>query len=315
MRRTTAPPPEGPMSLEGKRLRPQASKRDGEKTEAPPSPGLGQRLRKPRTLVAAAGMAVLGTSIVFAMRPDKPDSEKTEALVTVPQTPVAAAPAAAAATAEAPARPPGAPVTANVPLFGPTPMATVEPAPLGPPPTAEGKAVEAAERAAATAAAPESAEDEEFTDDPTGKNAKRALNGKPGKDAKPEEVPAWGRGKMHLPTIYRIRLDGPGSAINGAVDPMGFTILIPSRKLMEQGAGLAKRDSRFARVRTTNTPGGAQVRIAFKGTVPAYRVRLRRDYIELLVSATEESKDKKIPAKEASKPAPKAKPVAKGAAR
>ena len=314
-RRTTAPPPEGPMSLEGKRLRPQASKRDGEKTEAPPSPKLAERLRKPRTLVAAAGVAVLGTSIVFAMRPSKPDTDKTGVAVTVPQAPVAAAPAAAALRApETAARPPGAPVTANVPLFGPTPMATVEPAPLGPPPTAESKAVEAAELAAATAAAPEGAEDEEFTDEPAGKNAKKNLNGKPGKDAKPEDVPAWGRGKMHLPTIHRIRIDGPGAAINGAVDPMGFTILIPGRKLMEQGAGLAKRDSRFARVRTTNTPGGAQVRIAFNGTVPAYRVRLRRDYIELLISATEE-KDKKLPAKETSKPAARAKPATKGAVR
>jgi hypothetical protein len=286
------------MSLEGKRLRPQASKRDGEKTEAPASLGLGPRLRKPRTLAAAAGVAVLGTSIVLAMLPSKPDSEKTEAAVTAPQTRVGAAPAAAAAAT--PARPPGAPVTANVPLFGPTPMATVEPAPLGPPPTAESKAVEAAELAAAKAAAPEGAEDEEFTDEPAGKKAKKALNGKPGKDAKPEDVPAWGRGRMHLPTIHRIRLDGPGAAMNAAVDPMGFTVLIPSRKFMEQGAGLAKRDSRFARVRTTNTPGGAQVRIAFNGTVPAYRVRLRRDYVELLISA-----------KEASKPAAKAKPAAK----
>ena len=121
---------------------------------------------------------------------------------------------------------------------------------------------------------------------------------------------------MHLPTIYRIRMDAPGAAINGAVDPMGFTVLIPDRKFMEQGAGLAKRDTRFARVRTTNTPGGAQVRIAFKSTVPGYRVRLRRDYVELLVSAAEETKDKKAPAKEtpkaAAKPvAAKAKPAAK----
>jgi hypothetical protein len=309
-RRTTSPPPEGPMSLEGKRLRPQASKRDGEKTETPQGPTLGQRMKKPRTLLAAAGVAVLGTSIAFAMRSGKPDAEKPEALVTAPQTPVGQAPAAAAPAPATPAAPPGSPVTANVPLFGPTPMATAEPAPLGPPPTPESKAVEAAELAAAKAAEPEGAEDEEFTDEPAGKNAKKALSG--GAAAKnPEDVPAWGRGKMHLPTIHRIRLDGAGSAINGAVDPMGFTVLIPSRKFMEQGAGLAKRDKRFARVRTTNTPGGAQVRIAFNGTVPAYRVRLRRDYVELLISATEE--DKKIPAKEAAKPAAKAKPAVKSA--
>jgi hypothetical protein len=247
------------------------------------------------------------------MRPSKAEAEKPAAAMVVPQVEAkAAAPAAVTPTAEAPVNPPGAPVTANVPLFGPTPMATAEPAPLGPPPTAESRAVEAAELAAAKASEPGSAEDEEFTDEPAGKNAKKAANEKPGKDAKPEDVPPFGRGKMHLPTIHRIRLDGPGAAIHGALDPMGFTVLIPNRKLMEQGAGIAKRDARFARVRTTNTPGGAQLRVAFKSTVPGYRVRLRRDYIELLVSA-DEVKDKKAPAKPekpAAKAASKAKPAA-----
>jgi hypothetical protein len=311
-RRTTAPPPDGPMSIDGKRLRPQSSKRDGEKAEASSSPAPRPRITKQRALVGAAGIAVLGTAIAIGMRPSKPDAEKPAAAIVVPQAEAKAAAPAAAPPAATPVNAPGAPVTANVPLFGPTAMATAEPAPLGPPPTAESKAVEAAELAAAKASEPLSAEDEEFIDEPAGKNAKKSSE-KPGKDAKPEDVAPFGRGKIHLPTIHRIRLDGPGSAIHGALDPMGFTVLIPNRKLMEQGAGLAKRDPRFARVRTTNTPGGAQLRVAFKGTVPGYRVRLRRDYIELLVSA-DEAKDKKAPAKAekpAAKPAPKAKPAAK----
>jgi hypothetical protein len=315
-RRTTAPPPEGPMSLDGKRLRPQSSKRDGEKAEPSASPAPRPRITKQRAMVGAAGIAVLGTALAFGMRSGKPEAEKPAAAIVVPQAEAKAAAPAAAPQAPAPVNPPGAPVTANVPLFGPTAMATSEPAPLGPPPTAESKAVEAAELAEAKASEPASAEDEEFTDEPAGKGAKKASNDKPGKDAKPEDVAPFGRGKMHLPTIHRIRLDGPGAAIHGALDPMGFTVLIPKRKLMEQGDGIAKRDARFARVRTTNTPGGAQLRVAFKSTVPGYRVRLRRDYIELLVSA-DESKDKKGPAKAekaekpAAKPAPKAKAAAK----
>jgi hypothetical protein len=318
-RRTTSPPPEGPMSLEGKRLRPQSSKRDSETSEAAPSPSPARRITKQRALIGAASIAVLGSALAIGLRPSKTDAEKAPVAATV--APEAPAPAAAPSPAAAPMSPPGAPVTANVPLFGATPMATAEPAPLGPPPTPEAKAVEQAELASAKAAEPTGAEDEEFVDEPSSKSAKKddAKDAKGSKDAKPEDVAAWGRGKMHLPTIYRIRLDGPGTAIHGAVDPMGFTVLIPSRKLMEQGGGLAKRDARFARVRTTNTPGGAQVRIAFKSSVPAYRVRLRRDYVELLISATEESPEKKpaqnaLPAakaKPAAKPAAKSKPVAK----
>jgi hypothetical protein len=316
-RRTTSPPPDGPMSLEGKRLRPQASKRDGENAEASPAPR--PRVTKQRALVAAAGVAVLGTALALATRSGKPEGEKPTAAAVVPQAEAKPAATAAAPVApEAPVSPPGAPVTANVPLFGPTSMSTAEPAPLGPPPTAESKAVEAAEIAAAKASEPEGAEDEEFVDEPAGKSAKKASADKAGKDVKPEDVAAFGRGKMHLPTIYRIRMDGAGSAIHGAVDPMGFTVLVPGRKFMEQGSGLAKRDSRFARVRTTNTPGGAQVKMAFKSTVPAYRVRLRRDYVEVLISAAaEEPKDKKPVAKEAAKPAAKegSKPATKEAAK
>jgi hypothetical protein len=311
-RRTTSPLPEGPMSIEGKRLRPQSSKRDDETSEAPATASPRRGFKKPRAIAAAAGIAVLGTAVALAMGSSEPAAEKpTAALPVAPTKAAAAAPAVAAAAPEAPS-PPGTPVTANVPLFGPTSMATSEPAPLGPPPTLESKAVEAAELAAAKAAEPAAAEDEEFVDEPAGKRARKGSD-KSSKDAKPEDVPAFGRGKMHLPTIHRIRLDAPGAAINGAVDPMGFTVLIPNRKLLEQGGGIAKRDTRFARVRTTNTPGGAQVRVAFKSTVPAYRVRLRQDYVELLISAAEDSNDAK--AKAPAKPTAKAKPAAKGSAR
>jgi hypothetical protein len=123
-------------------------------------------------------------------------------------------------------------------------------------------------------------------------------------------VAPFGSGRMHLPTISRLRLDGPGAELRGQADATGFTVLIPGRKLMEQGAALAKRDPRIARVRTTNTPGGAQVRMTFKDGVPAYRVRLRRDFVELLISAPEE-KPKKVEAKVGAKAASKSIPAVK----
>jgi hypothetical protein len=54
---------------------------------------------------------------------------------------------------------------------------------------------------------------------------------------------------------------------------------------MEQGAGITKRDNRIASVHTLNRTAGAEVAFKFRGdSVPAYRVRLKRDYIEFMIS-------------------------------
>jgi hypothetical protein len=300
-RRTTAPAPEGPVSLEGKRLRPQASSRLSESGEPAKAPA--PNLTKKRFATGAAAAVLLASVGAFALKGGSTPAEKKVATAEAVQAEAPLAPGAAAAPlAKAPPAGPvaisGSPVSANVPLFGPTPLATLEPAPLGPPPSAEAQAVEAAEMLAAKAAAPAAVDDEEFPE--PGERGSAADRKKAASDAKtrPEDVAPWGNGRMHLPTIQRLRLDSPGAALHGQVDPTGFTVLVPGRKLMEEGGPIAKRDPRIARIRTTNTPGGAQVRIAFQGSVPGYRVRLRRDYIELLISAPEE-KPKKAAAKDA----------------
>jgi hypothetical protein len=109
---------------------------------------------------------------------------------------------------------------------------------------------------------------------------------------KPEDVPAWGHGKMHEPTIYRVRLDGPGSKLVGTQEPTGFNVLVPTRKLMESPNAIAKRDERIARVRSNNGDAGAQLSFRFKDEVPSYRVRLRKDYVEVLISASTEKESK-----------------------
>jgi len=345
-KRRTAKPVEAPPSLDGKRLRPQSA--SAKSTEAAPSALPAPKSHK-RMAIGIALVAVAASAGAIALRPAKSASKANAseptavALGTALPTPAAPAatalangvvplPGAVTATAASPALgtepgapvvPPGSPVTANVPLFGPTPLATVEPAPLGPPPTGDAKGVEALELNAAKAVAPAIAADEEFPDPiehVDGSKKGDASKSTDGKNAKPEDVPAWGKGKMHQPTIHRLRLDGPGAAINGVSDATGFTVLVPGRKLMEQGAAIVKRDTRVGRARTTNTPGGAQIRITFRETLPGYRVRLRRDYVELLISSPEESAAKKTVAKdtkEAPKPAtnPKAIPAAKVAAK
>lgn len=331
-RRTTAKPVDASNALDQKRLRPQSSTKNAD--SAPPVEAPARKSGK-RAAVAVAIAVVAASAGAVALRPSKvasksasQDATTAAASPAVGDAPVTASSVTALATgvvplpgstaagpsplaAEAPSSAaPGSPVMANVPLFGPTPLATMEPAPLGPPPTAETKGVEEAELSAAKSVAPQIAGDEEFPDPIEHVDAsKHAADAKAsdGKDMRPEDVPAWGKGKMHTPTVHRLRLDGPGSALHGVSDATGFTVLVPGRKLMEHGDAIMKRDPRVGRARTTNTPGGAQLRITFHDSLPAYRVRLRRDYIEVLISAPEEkppAKDGKD-AKSMTKPASK----------
>jgi len=210
--------------------------------------------------------------------------------------------------------------SANVPLFGPTPLATMEPAPLAPPP-GSAESVEAQEKADAKstgAAAPVGgAADEGFSDESSDSDDKstKSASSKDGKDdKKPESVAPFGHGKLHSPTIYRLRLDGPGANLQGALLPTGFTVLIPGRKVMEQGSAIAKRDARISSVHTGNRTEGAEVAFHFRDGVPAYRVRLRRDYVEFLIGEGEGQSKAKPTAKANAKPdaKPSAKPAAAG---
>lgn len=162
-------------------------------------------------------------------------------------------------------------VVAEVPLFGPKAMATAEPAPLASPEDVDTAQIE---RLAAAAAV----DDEAWEDDKPEA---------PAAAASPADVKPWGRGKLHLPTIHRIRLDGPGAQIAGAMEPTGFTVVIPGRKAMEEGRSIEKRDKRIAQVKASNTDRGASITFKFRGPIPAYRVRLRKDFVEFFVSAPE----------------------------
>ncbi|HKY36444.1 MAG TPA: PilZ domain-containing protein [Polyangiaceae bacterium] len=290
-RRTTAPAPTGPVSIEGQRLRPQSPDKQTAPASRKPSSvaavqGAWYSMPKKKKVMASAGVAVvLATIVALAThRGSPPPGAEASGASAEPTTVGAAAPAATPAAAPAPAAlmEQNGIVSADVPLFGATPMATMEPAPLAPPPSAEAASIEAAERADAQASVSEAASDESFPEE-EGKAGK-------GKSSKPEDVAPWGRGKVTTPVIHRLRLDRPGDALQGSLQPTGFTVVIPQRKVMEQAGGISKRDPRIARVRTVNTPNGAQITFQFKDGVPAYRARLRRDYIEFLIGAPEPAK-------------------------
>jgi hypothetical protein len=292
-RRTTAAAPNGARTTEGQRLRPQSQPAI---TDAAPTQQAVAG-RKKKLLLAAGGAALLVSATALAVHRTTPaappGAQASLAPAATSLAPHSTGAPLSALPAAADLAPAGA-VSANVPLFGPTPMATMEPAPLAPPPGSP-QSVEAQERSDAKAnpsAAPLAASpaDEGFSDESADGDAEKsdakASKGdrasKDDKSAKTDSTP-WGHGKLHSPTIYRLRLDGPGGKLQGALLPTGFTVLVPGHKVMEQGSSIAKRDNRIASVHTSNRTEGAEVAFRFRDSVPAYRVRLRRDYVEILI--------------------------------
>lgn len=154
-------------------------------------------------------------------------------------------------------------VVAQVPLFGPT---ALDPAPRG-------------ARASAARAAPER------------RALARAQSNAGAFDApasssrtKQKAAVEFTSGRLRLPTVYRLRLDEPGAALRGERTPTGFDVIIPGRKTMESGTAIARRDSRIAKISTKNGADGARVSFRFRSDIPAYKVRLRNDFVEFFIS-------------------------------
>jgi PilZ domain len=205
--------------------------------------------------VALAG--VVGAWALWPSRSVEP-AATAAAPVVAPAHPAApAAPMPATAPAAAPTSPDG--VVAEVPLFGPRSIAG---RPADATPSVDEVALE--KRAAAA-----SVEDQAFT------------------EPKAEAQATFGHGRLHLPTVHRIRLDGQGAEILGVTENNGFSVLVPGRKAMETGRAIEKRDRRILEVKTSNTAEGARVIFQFRGEVPPYRARLKNDFVEFLVSAPE----------------------------
>src|SRR5690606_35846526 len=149
-------------------------------------------------------------------------------------------------------------------------------------------ALEPPERAEAKAFAPPPVPDLGFADErPKAKAASTKSRETSARKERAEDTSTFGRGRLHEPTIHRIRLDRPGSELTGTAEPTGFTVLVNGRKAMEPAGPIAKRDSRIAKSIALNGPEGTKISFRFKGTPPAYRVRLRKDYVEFLISAPE----------------------------
>lgn len=276
--RTSRPPLRSNARLAelGLSSRPRATPARSSRT---PEPVIGQtpasRALARKVIYLSAGALVVGSALVLRSvlgSPGGGDSAPVaSASAATPEVPVPevalskAVPVAPAAPAvpAAPAHPDG--IVAEVPLFGERRITEEASAAAAAAPASEAEL----ERLAAAAAVP----DQAFRD-----------------DAEPTEeaVTSWGRGKLHLPTVHRIRLDGPGARLEGSVAGEGFSVVIPGRKAMENGSSIQKRDSRIAKISTTQVGGGVKIGFSFRGPVPAYRVRLRKDFVEFFISAPED---------------------------
>lgn len=229
--------------------------------------------KKLRARVAAGGLAaIVGLGWFLNSEMDAPEAPapamKAEPIAPGPETATATPPPTPAqAPAQAAANPaPGAPVVADVPLFGPTPMATAKPEPLNALPPAEPIPVEKLG----------AVDDESFDDAPEEPTPRKNSAAKP-----------FQHGRLHLPIIHRIRLDQEGEALAGTRTPTGFSVLVPERKTMENGKVIAKRDDRIVKVETKNTAQGAKITFTFRKTIPPYKVRLKQDFVEFFISAPE----------------------------
>jgi hypothetical protein len=286
-RRSTAPAPPSSMGPSPRRLRPQNG-------QAAPDAASDPKRRK---VLIGAGVGTALTIAVGAMAFSGRGKTQSQApapatTLAVPAPTAVPAPAAPAQTAmpaaqALPGQRPG--IVANVPLFGPTPMATLEPAPLGPAPD---------QIAAVSANAGQSAAEERMDDDRGSASDESFGDGaktdKDKKDKSPEglaeAVKPWGQGKLHLPVLHRMKLDKPGAALDGKKEASGFTVVVPGRKVEGSGTSISKRDDRISEVRTKNGPGGAHVTFIFRSKVPGYKVRLKKNYVEFFISSPDGAK-------------------------
>jgi hypothetical protein len=295
-RRTTAPPPGGGMGAMSKKLRPQSGEADAEFAE-PVEVDAGAKKKRIKKYAALGALGVLLITVgVIAMKKPSAPPGADKAKEAAASVAVAANPTdvkqvdeqgnpIAADKSKAPA-PGGASAGANaeVPLFGPTPMATMEPAPLGPQAGGDDKNGDSAddakdEESKEKAAASAAVDDQSFDSD----------------GEKKGDTGPWGRGTMKEPMVYRLRLDKPGKAIQGAVTATGFTVVLPGVKVMESPKGIMHRDARIAKVKTQNGSSGAEIDFQFKDGIPGYRVRLKKDYVEFLVSKSKSDKSDATP--------------------
>ncbi len=99
-----------------------------------------------------------------------------------------------------------------------------------------------------------------------------------------KKVAPFGNGPVAHGNTLHLKMDGAIDKLEGAQQPTGFTVVIPSRRSLEPAGPLASRDSRIASIHVSNEANGAELTVAFKDGVPNYQVRAHGDTLEIAIA-------------------------------
>ncbi|MEY4547263.1 MAG: hypothetical protein RL685_3458 [Pseudomonadota bacterium] len=219
------------------------------------------RRRGTRTVLWSCLVAVLAIGIGYAARPSRQVATPAAARVSSATAAALPAPAASVPLARASAASEPLPPLGAAPLR--VPSASVAEDEVGVPPSNDGP----------------SSKSQPQDESPPSRSPARGQSVTAGSDE-------FGQGRMRLPVIYRLRLDEPGGSLRGERTATGFDITIVGRRVLDSANAIAKRDSRIAKVSTHNSSQGTRVSFRFRDEIPAYKVRLRRDAVEFLISSS-----------------------------
>ena len=90
---------------------------------------------------------------------------------------------------------------------------------------------------------------------------------------------------MHMPIVHRLKLSAPGAALVGKRTARGFSVTVPGREVSGASSKIERRDDRIVKVRTENSSKGATISFQFRSAIPAYKIRLRKSYVEFFISS------------------------------
>ena len=99
-----------------------------------------------------------------------------------------------------------------------------------------------------------------------------------------KKVASFGNGPVAHGNTLHLKMDGAIEKLEGASQPNGFTVVIPTRRSLEAAGPLAARDSRIASIHVSNEANGAELTVAFKDGVPNYQVRAHGDTLEIALA-------------------------------
>jgi hypothetical protein len=276
-RRTTAPPPGGGVHTSGRRVvRPSRTSAGGTVFASSSAPPLASRANfistdifgKNKRRFAVGVAVVLAATTAFAML-RKGDSAKSAPTAVVTSAPdatshMALSAAVAPVTAVMPVQ------TASIPLSMPAPVTV----PV---------LVQQSQAVGVTPGAPPgesaSAVDDSETESQHGK------------------AQSFGHGNVSHGTVIHLKMDGNIERIQGAMQPTGFTVVIPKRRSLTSAGALSKQDRRIGQLKLTNDNNGSELNIAFKDGVPPYLVRAKKDVLEVVLGNASGGEEKAPEAK------------------